>query len=154
MTGAHINRQALAGIVFRDHDELQWLEQLLHPHVHAAVEEWAAAQQKVRPRPAVIAAEVPLLFETGMETAFDFVMLITAPAEARRRRLTAKLTDSEFERRLAQQMPEDEKIARSDFVFHNTGERKALREFVGQTVAQIIAGEGTIAGGGAGESEP
>jgi len=154
MTGAHVNRQALAGIVFRDQDELQWLEQLLHPHVHTAVEEWAAAQQKVRPRPAVIAVEVPLLFETGLETAFDFVMLITAPTEVRRRRLTEKLTDSEFESRLARQMPEDEKIARSDFVFHNTAERKALRAFVGQTVAQIIAGDGTAAGGGAGESKP
>jgi dephospho-CoA kinase len=154
MTGAHVNRQALAGIVFRDQDELQWLEQLLHPHVHAAVEEWAAAQQKLMPRPAVIVAEVPLLFETGMETAFDFVMLITAPAEMRRRRLTAKLTDSEFERRMAQQMPEDEKIARSDFVFHNSGERKALREFVGQTVAQILAGVDAATAGGAGETKP
>jgi dephospho-CoA kinase len=151
MSGAHVNRQALAGIVFRDQDELQWLEQLLHPQVQTAVDEWAVAQQKVRPRPAVIVAEVPLLFETGMETAFDYVMLVTAPAEVRRRRLTAKLTDSEFERRLAQQMPEDEKIARSDFVFHNTGERKALREFVGQTVAQIIAGGDAAAGGGSGE---
>jgi len=154
VSGAHVNRQALAGIVFRDQNELQWLEQLLHPHVHAAVEEWAVAQEKVRPRPAVIAAEVPLLFETGTESAFDFVMLITAPAEMRRRRLTAKLTDSEFELRLAQQMPEAEKIARSDFVFHNTGERKALRDFVGQTVAQILGGEETAAGGGAGESRP
>jgi dephospho-CoA kinase len=154
LSGAHVNRQALAGIVFRDQDELQWLERLLHPHVHAAVEEWAAAQHKVEPRPAVIAAEVPLLFETGMETAFDFVMLITAPAEVRRQRLTAKLTDSEFEHRLARQMPEDEKAARSDFVFHNTGERKALREFVGQTVAQILAGDDAAAGGGVGATRP
>ena len=43
LNGAHVNRQALAGVVFRDQDELQWLEQLLHPHVHAAVEQWAAA---------------------------------------------------------------------------------------------------------------
>ena len=154
LSGAHVNRQALAGIVFSDQDELQWLERLLHPHVHAAVKEWAAAQQKVKPRPAVLVAEVPLLFETGMETAFDFVMLITAPAEVRRQRLTAKLTDSEFERRLAQQMPEDEKAARSDFVFHNTGERKALKEFVGQTVAQILAGDDPAAGGGAGTTKP
>ena len=154
VSGAHVNRQALAGIVFRDQSELQWLEQLLHPHVYAAVDEWAVAQHKIRPRPAVIAAEVPLLFETGMETAFDFVMLITAPAELRRRRLTEKLTDGEFERRLAQQMPDDEKIARSDFVFHNTGERKALREFVGQTVAQILVGDVAAAGSGAGDTKP
>jgi dephospho-CoA kinase len=122
--------------------------------VHAAVDEWAAAQQQARPRPAVVAAEIPLLFETGAEALFDFVMLVTAPAEVRRRRLTAKLTDSEFARRLAQQMPEDQKIARSDFVFHNNGDRKALREFVGQTVAQILAGVETTAEGGTGESKP
>ena len=79
-------------------------------------------------------------------------MLITAPDDVRRRRLTAKLTDSEFRRRRAQQMPEEEKIARSDFVFDNTGSRKDLREFVGQTVARILAGERPAAGDGAGES--
>ena len=68
-------------------------------------------------------------------------MLVTAPDDVRRRRLTAKLTDSEFRRRRAQQMPEEEKIARSDFVFDNTGSRKELREFVGQTVASILAGD-------------
>ena len=99
-----------------------------------------------------IAAEVPLLFETGIESSFDYVVLITAPAEMRRRRLTAKLTDSEFERRLAQQMPEDEKIARSDFVFHNTGDRKALREFVGQTVAHDPRRRRRDREGGAGET--
>ncbi|MCX6373410.1 MAG: dephospho-CoA kinase [Actinobacteria bacterium] len=154
MTGANVNRQALGSLVFRDQAELQWLEQLLHPHVHAAVDEWAAAQDKSRPRPALIVAEVPLLFETGMDTSFDFVMLITAPAEIRRRRLSAKLTDEEFERRLALQMPEDEKVARSHFVFHNTGERKALREFVGQTVARILAGAEPPAGGDAREGKP
>ena len=51
-------------------------------------------------------------------------------------------------------MPEDEKVARSDFVFHNTGERKALREFVGQTVAQILAGADAAARGDAGASKP
>ena len=75
--------------------------------MRAAVDEWAAAQEAVAPRPALIVAEVPLLFETGIAEAFDYVMLITAPPDVRRRRLTAKLTDSEFERRLAQQMPEE-----------------------------------------------
>ena len=79
-------------------------------------------------------------------------MLVTAPEEVRRRRLTAKLTDSEFSRRLALQMPEEEKILLSHFVYENTGTRKALREFLGQTVASILAGERPAAGGGAGES--
>jgi dephospho-CoA kinase len=149
-----IIRPALAGIVFSDQDELRWLEDLLHPFVRAAVADWIDAQRLARPRPALIAVEVPLLFETGFDERFDHIMLITAPDDVRRRRLTAKLTDSEFLRRRAQQLPEEEKIARSDFVFDNTGPRKALREFVGQTVASILAGERSAVGDGAGESTP
>ena len=147
-----VSRPALAGIVFADQAELRWLEDLLHPYVRQAVADWVAAQRQVRPRPALLAVEIPLLFEAGFADSFDFVMLVTAPEEVRRRRLTAKLTDSEFSRRLALQMPEEEKIARSHFVYENTGTRKALREFLGQTVASILAGERPAAGGGAGES--
>jgi dephospho-CoA kinase len=139
MSGDVVIRAALARIVFRDLDELQWLERLLHPHVRAAVAEFAAAQEKAYPRPVLVAVEVPLLFETGFAESFDYVVLVTAPPDVRRRRLTAKLTESEFNRRLAQQMPEEEKIARSDFVFHNSGTRKELRDFVGETVARVLA---------------
>ena len=96
--------------------------------------------------------EVPLLFETGFDQRFDYIMLITAPDDVRRKRLTTKLTDSEFHRRRTQQMPEEEKIARSDFVYDNTGSRKALREFLGQTVASILAEGLPAVGDGAGES--
>ena len=149
-----IDRPALAAVVFRDEAELRWLEDLLYPRVRQAIEAWAAAQLKVRPRPALLAVEVPLLFESHMEGLFDDVMLITAPSDTRRRRVVAKLTDSDFARRLAQQMPEEEKIGRSRFVYHNTGSRKDLREFVGQAVAQILAGDETAAGGGAGTAKP
>jgi dephospho-CoA kinase len=151
LAGDDVNRAALASIVFHDDAELEWLEHLLHPHVRQEIERWAAAQVKARPRPALIAVEVPLLFESGMEPLFDSIMLVTAPSDMRRRRLSAKLTDSDFARRLSQQMPEAEKMAHSRFVFHNTGSRKALRDFVGQTVAQILAGDEKAAGGGEGE---
>jgi dephospho-CoA kinase len=148
-----VSRPALAGVVFADEGQLRWLEDLLHPFVRRSVDAWTREQGKVRPRPALLVVEVPLLFETGFADAFDFTMLITAPDDVRRRRLTAKLTGSEFSRRLAQQMPEEDKIARSDFVFHNIGTRKALKEFVGQTVAHILAaGDAGAAGGGAGET--
>jgi dephospho-CoA kinase len=134
-----INRPALAHIVFHDREALDWLERLLHPRVRRRVEEWARAQEKERPRPALAAAEVPLLFETGWSEKFDFTMLITAPADQRRRRVSGKLTESEFARRLEQQLPEDEKVARADFVCHNTGSRKELREAVREAFATIIA---------------
>lgn len=145
-----ISRPALAGIVFSDEAGLRWLEDLLHPYVRSAVAEWVEEQRTARP--ALIVVEVPLLFETGFEERFDYIMLITAPDDMRRKRVAAKLTDSEFSRRRAQQMPEEEKIARSDFVFENSGSRKELKEFVGQTVARILAGDVEAVGDGAGET--
>ena len=147
-----VSRPALAGIVFSDEAELRWLEDLLHPFVRDAVATWVDGRQRARPRPALIVVEVPLLFETGFDQRFDHIMLITAPDDVRRKRVAAKLTDSEFRRRRAQQMPEEEKIARSDFVFDNSGSRKELREFVRQAVARILAGDVQAVGDGSQET--
>jgi dephospho-CoA kinase len=149
-----ISRPALAGIVFSDEAQLRWLEDLLHPFVRSGVAEWVEKQHKARRRPALIAVEVPLLFETGFDRQFDYVVLVTAPDGVRRRRVAAKLTDGEFRRRCAQQLPEQEKIARSDFVYDNTGSRQALKEFVRQTMASILAGVRPAVKRGAGEAAP
>jgi dephospho-CoA kinase len=137
--GGGVSRPVLARVVFHDRGQLEWLEALLHPHVRRRVADWARHSEKEAPRPALLVAEVPLLFETGWHKAFDYTMLITAPVGVRRRRLSAKLTDSEFARRLEQQMPEDEKVRLADFVCHNTGSRKQLREAVREAFATIIA---------------
>ncbi len=134
-----VDRPAVARIVFDHRDELAWLESLLHPHVRRRIDEWARAAERGRPRPPLLVAEVPLLYETGLDAAFDYVLLVTAPPDVRRRRVAAKLTDSEFARRLELQLPEEQKVARADFVLHNTGSRKRLKQFVGETFARIIS---------------
>ena len=78
-----IDRLALAAVVFRDDEALLWLEDLLHPHVKQVVAELGTEATVVAPpRRPLIAAEVPLLFETGMQTEFDCVLLVDG---ARRR---------------------------------------------------------------------
>jgi dephospho-CoA kinase len=139
LVDGQVSRAALAHVVFSDRDALDWLETLLHPNVRRRVEEWAREQEKSRPAPALTVVEVPLLFETGWAEWFDHTMLVTAPADLRRKRVSGKLTDSEFNRRLEQQMSEDEKIARAEFVCHNTGTRQELRQAVQEAFATIIA---------------
>ncbi|HMK92456.1 MAG TPA: dephospho-CoA kinase [Thermoleophilia bacterium] len=136
---AQIDRPALASIVFNDASQLVWLESLLHPHVKRLVDDWARDQERRRPRPPLLVAEVPLLYETGMEEVFDYVLLVTAPESTRRKRLSAKLTASEFSRRMGRQLPEDEKAARARFVCDNVGGRAALKRFVGEMYATILA---------------
>lgn len=147
ITGGAVNRAALARIVFSDEAELAWLEAQLHPHVRRAIDEWAAAQESAEPRPALLAVEVPVLFEAGFAPDFDFTLVVTAPAGTRRRRHSSKFTASDFARRLARQMPEEDKIARSDFAFENVGTRKELRDFLRETVAHILASDGFDAAG-------
>jgi len=134
-----IDRPALAQVVFNDAGELVWLESLLHPHVRRLIDAWARGQEARRPRPPLLVAEVPLLFETGMAEVFDYILLVTAPEATRRKRLSAKVTASEFSRRAARQLPEADKMARSDFVAENIGGRERLKRYVGEVYATILA---------------
>jgi len=142
VAGDVLNRPALARIVFDDARERVWLEGLLHPLVKRAVDEWARAQERAPVTPSLLVVEVPLLFETGMDSVFDQVLLVTAPESVRRKRLVAKLTDSEFSKRTAQQLDERAKAARSDFIFANTGSRKHMKEFIAETYAAVIVAAG------------
>jgi dephospho-CoA kinase len=134
-----IDRASLARIVFRDVDELDWLESLLHPHVKRLVDEWAREQERSPSPPPLIVVEVPLLFESGFDREFDYVLLVTAPEALRRRRVADKLTASEFGRRSQRQLDEKVKAARSAFVVDNSGSRARLKEALAEVYAFIIA---------------
>jgi dephospho-CoA kinase len=140
IVGGEVHRACLSKLVFDDPEALAWLEKLTHPVVRRRVDEWAAEQQQLPRSPALLAVEVPLLFESGMMVdMFDCVLLVTAPADERRRRLSAKLTAEDFDRRVRVQMSEEEKAERSNFVFENTGSRKLMRQYIAEVFASILA---------------
>jgi len=123
------DRGEIAGIVFRDPDELAWLESLLHPRVAAARDEWLAGLDAP-----VAVAEIPLLYETGRERGFDAVIVVTAPENVRRARKPATI-----EARSDRLLPDDEKVTRADFVYVNDGTLEQLDAFVGEVLAQLEA---------------
>jgi dephospho-CoA kinase len=127
------DRAAIARVVFNDPDELDWLEELLHPRV---VREHSAWRKEVARRPnppPLTVTEVPLLYETGGETRFDVVVVITASPQARaERRPTA---DAREERLL----PDDEKVRLADYAYVNDGTLEQLDAFVADVVAQLSA---------------
>jgi dephospho-CoA kinase len=128
--GAHAvdDRGRIGAIVFRDPVELEWLERLLHPKTRAAADAWLA---KVEAPLAVV--EVPLLYETGGETRFDAVVLITAP-EAVRSGRRADIAERE-----ARLIPDEEKSQRADFVYVNDGSLEELDRFVAGVVETVCA---------------
>jgi dephospho-CoA kinase len=127
------DRAKIARIVFNDPDQLDWLEELLHPLV---VRENLAWREDVTSRPdppPLTVTEVPLLYETGAEQRFDAVVVITAPKELRERR--RPLADKR-ERRL---LPDAEKVALADYVYVNDGTLEELDAFVADVVAKLTA---------------
>ena len=120
------DRARIGEIVFRDRAELDWLEQLLHPRTRRAADEWLAAVDAP-----VAVVEVPLLYETGGESRFDKVVVVTAPREAREERRPGL---GEREARL---IPDEEKMRRADFAYVNDGSLDDLDAFV-RTVLEAV----------------
>lgn len=109
-----IDREFLAARVFGDRDELAALELIVHPAVMAKREEFIAGH---RDSPALL-FDIPLLFETGGEDAFDKVIVVSAPADIQRRRVLERsgMTPAKFDQIIARQLPDAVKRERADFV--------------------------------------
>lgn len=116
-----VDRARLGAIVFADPAARHDLESLLHPAVYRAIDSWMRA--RADEGAALAVAEIPLLYETGHEGAFD-VVVVTACDEAEQvRRVTARtgLSDAEARRRIAAQGSLAEKVRRADEVIRTDG---------------------------------
>ena len=93
---------------------------------------WREQLAELPDPPRVCVTEIPLLYEVGAEERFDKVVVITAPAEERRARSQA--TVDERDRRF---LPEEEKVARADYAYTNTGTLTELDKFVGSVMDDL-----------------
>jgi dephospho-CoA kinase len=136
-----LDRDRLAEIVLADRNELAALEAIVHPVVQAARERFLADHAEA----AVVLFEIPLLFETGGEQAFDKVIVVSAPAEIQRERVLSRagMTEQKLDAILARQLPDADKRARADFVV-DTGTDLSTTE---RQVRDILACLGLPAGG-------
>jgi dephospho-CoA kinase len=114
--GGQIDRSAVATRVFGEDDRRKWLEGVLWPRVGQRVAEF---RESVQDAPAAV-VEVPLLFESGMETVFDKTIAVIAD-EAVRAERAATRGHQLVEARAARQLTQGEKAQRADFVVRNDG---------------------------------
>ncbi|MFV1987907.1 MAG: dephospho-CoA kinase [Gemmatimonadota bacterium] len=121
-----LDREVVRARVFGDDDAREALEEIVHREVRRLRAEWRARQDELAA--SVIVEEIPLLFETGLETGYDAVVVVDAAVEERRRRAVAfrGWTPEEFDAIDATQLPAEEKRARADHVILNDGDRAAL----------------------------
>ena len=118
--GGTVDRSAVAGRAFGDPDERTWLEGQLWPRVGARMAAGREEAEARRPPPLALVVEVPLLFEAGMEPAFDATIAVVADEAVRAERAGAR-GHAGLDERTQRQLTQDEKAARATHVVANSG---------------------------------
>ena len=133
-----LDRAALRGMVMGNAVALADLNAIVHPAVRRRRNELAgeAAARGAR----VLVNEIPLLFEVLDPADFDLVVLVDAPVEVRRERLTRDraFSDRDADRLLASQQPSEHKRERSHIVIDNDGTLAELKTQARQAWETIL----------------
>lgn len=131
-----ISRPLLGKIVFEDNDKRLHLNRLVHPAVKDALTEWITERREKGDNAAV---QIPLLFESGMESLdWDAIICVASPEDLVFERLEKRGMDrQESMNRVRSQMPPAEKERRSDRVINNFGTLQEL-EMATRVVVQSL----------------
>jgi dephospho-CoA kinase len=118
-----LNRGYLAQEVFGNAEKLEMLNELVHPVVIRAGEEWAARQET-----AYTIKEAALLFESGSYKLNRYNVLVVAPEALRIQRVVERdgITAEHVSARMAKQWTDEEKRKLSDFVIVNDGKQAVV----------------------------
>ena len=135
-----VNRARLAEFAFGSPNRLsrvQELNRIVHPAVIRRQEEWMEQIGQSDPH-AVAVVEAALILEADMVKRFDRLVVVTCRPEqrierwARRLNVDAETARREVTRRMAAQLPDEEKIKAADYVVDNSesldGTRRLVRE--------------------------
>lgn len=115
-----VDRSAIAERAFANDDERRWLEGVVWPLVGARVVAWIGEARAAAVAPRAVVVETPLLFEAGMEGAYDATIAVIAPEPLRRER-AAHRGHALVDERVARQLPQEEKARRATYVVTNDG---------------------------------
>jgi dephospho-CoA kinase len=123
--GGVIDRAEVARRAFADEEGRAWLEATVWPLVGKRMESWLAQARALEPAPRAIVIEVPLLFEAGIEGAYDVTIAVVASESLREQRAAARGHALTAER-AARQLTQEEKARRATYVVENDGSVEEL----------------------------
>ena len=115
-----LDRAALGRLVFSDEAARRDLEAIVHPFVRRGIAEFF---ERLPANVPLAVADIPLLFETHQERRFDKVVVVACARETQIERVMSRdgLSRDEAERRVAAQLPLEEKVRRADHVVRTDG---------------------------------
>jgi dephospho-CoA kinase len=132
-----VDRGAVADVVFGDDEHRKWLEGLLWPRVGERIVSWREQLDDADPPPRAAVVEVPLLFESGMEAAFDKTIAVVADEAVREERAGGR-GHRGVESRTSRQLAQDEKARRADVVVRNDGTLEDLEQALSSALAKMV----------------
>ncbi len=114
-----INRKYLASQVFSNVNNLNWLNNLVHPLVNQHFNNWAQTQQNTR----YVIKEAAILIESGWYQNCDIVIAVTAPVQTRIERVMArdKITRLQVIERIKNQIDDNERFKYCQYIINNDG---------------------------------
>jgi dephospho-CoA kinase len=126
-----VNRSKLAEAAFgrpnrNDRPRVQELNQIVHPAVIQRQEEWMDEIGRKQPQ-GIAMVEAALIVEAGAAKRFDRLIMVTCRSQQRfqrwahLRKVDQAAAAREVMRRMAAQLPDEEKIKLADFVIDNSG---------------------------------
>ena len=115
-----LNRKRLADIIFNDPDALKDINAIVHPAVREDFKLWCKKYSHL----AYVIQESAILFDTGLYRNFDKIITVSAEEEIRIQRVLKRDSSARelVQKRIANQLPDVDRIQKSDFVIYNNNE--------------------------------
>ena len=134
-TNGKIDRKKLGDIVFKNIELKQKLEEIIHPKVKEEILKIFDKHKNDK----FVFISIPLLFEAKMENLFDKIIFISAKENIRLERLMHRnnLTKEDALLRIKSQMPEEEKIKKSNIVIFNNFTKKELIKNINNVILKL-----------------
>ena len=119
-----LNRIHIGKIAFHQPELLEQLNQVVHPAVAEDFSSWCHAQQSV-----YVLKEAALLVETGAYKELDHLIVVTAPAEIRTRRVLSRdahRNEKDVQAIMERQSSDAEKAKVADTMIYNDGSQLVI----------------------------
>ena len=129
-----LNKPFISKQVFQNNEKLKLLNSIVHPAVFQDFENWKKAQKSD-----IVMKEAAILIESGSYKDCDVVISVVVDIETRIARTIERdgLSREEIRARINNQISDEERIAKSDFIIDNNGDLAHLKNEVEQTFIKI-----------------
>ncbi len=129
-----LDRAALARVVFHRRSRLRDLESIIHPPILARIRERIASRRSGQ----LVVVDAPLLIETGLDRDMDQIWMVGAPEEICLERLAHRgISPSEARKRMARQMPVEQKARLAHVIIDNSGSWSETTRQINRALEEI-----------------